>query len=91
MAGCGTQDNLKLALRRGEPKGLAREVGLDAYRRDSSVDFAPARDYARATAAFWDAVGREWEARFDGSSAWRVRERDREETLIEETLTLAEG
>jgi hypothetical protein len=84
------QDNLKLALRGGAPRGLAREVGLNTYRRDASVDFTPARDYARETASFWDAVRREWDARFDGSSAWRVRERDDEKTLIEETLTLAE-
>ncbi|MGH7802992.1 MAG: DUF6607 family protein, partial [Candidatus Binatia bacterium] len=84
------QDNLKLAIRGGEPNGITREVGLNTYRRGAAVDFEPARVYARETASFWADVRREWAERLDGSSTVRVRERDGDRTLIEEALTLAE-
>lgn len=84
------QDNLKLVLRGADPHALAREHGLNTYRRSSAVDFTPAVDYARETAGFWALVRQAWDARIEAAEELEIRERDGDKTLIEEALTMAE-
>ncbi len=53
------QDNSKLVLR-GEPHVLAREIGVNTYKRDSEFDVSVATDYWSETEAFWAGVRAEW-------------------------------
>jgi hypothetical protein len=57
------QDNLKLAVRDGQTRAIARERGLNTYTRDEKFDFSPAekfwvgyRDFSNAVARAWDEV-----------------------------------
>lgn len=70
------QDNLKQALdESGAVSGyIARELGLNRYRRTESADFTKVRDYWDATGPFWSVVSRFWEG----------VERDRDEFAIAE-------
>ncbi|MEM7768208.1 MAG: DUF6607 family protein [Pseudomonadota bacterium] len=53
------QDNSKLVLS-GEPHVLAREVGINTYRRFDDYPVAAADTYWDATADFWAGVRAEW-------------------------------
>ena len=44
----------------GSRKDIAREFGFNDYRKDESIDFTPAYDYWKATAAFWARVRARW-------------------------------
>ncbi len=54
------QDNDKLMLD-GERKVLAREIGVNTYRRDSRFDVGVATDYWSRTEGFWKLVRAEWD------------------------------
>lgn len=56
------QDNDKVVLSGGEPRLLAREVGVNSYARSSEFDVAVATDYWAATEAFWAEIRDEWDA-----------------------------
>lgn len=55
------QDNTKLQLRDGKRVPLAREAGLNTYRRVTDFDFQPARHFWAAEAPFWKQVTAAWE------------------------------
>ena len=54
------QNNTKLILAGGEPKALAREIGVNTYLRDDSFEIAVADDYWAATKDFWAEIRAEW-------------------------------
>ncbi|MES2705755.1 MAG: DUF6607 family protein [Verrucomicrobiota bacterium] len=54
------QDNTKLQLRDGKQVPLAREVGLNTYKRDNAFDFQAARDFWSREAPFWGTVNAAW-------------------------------
>ncbi len=60
------EDNSKLVLR-GEPHVLAREVGVNTYRRAGDVPAKEGEAYWSATGDFWAGVRAEW-ARLEKSS-----------------------
>jgi len=62
------QDNTKWdrADATGHPY-IARELGVNEYRRITSFDFKPARAYAERTREYWAAVRAEWARVLDGS------------------------
>ena len=53
------QDNTKLVMR-GGIQALAREVGVNTYKKNEDFQTTPATTYWKATAAFWAAVREEW-------------------------------
>ncbi len=55
------QDNTKLQLRDGKRVPLAREAGLNTYRRVTDFNFQPARNFWAAEASFWKQVTAAWE------------------------------
>ena len=67
------QDNTKWdrADTEGRPY-IAREVGVNEYRRTTDFDFAPARAYLERTAGYWAAVRAEWARVLAGSSPVEV-------------------
>lgn len=54
------QDNTKLQLRDGKQVPLAREFGLNTYKRDDSFNYQPARDFWAREAPFWGTVNAAW-------------------------------
>jgi hypothetical protein len=56
------QDNYKLKLDRAGNRVLAREAGLNTYKRIDDFDFAPALAYWEKTAPFWALVRARWDA-----------------------------
>lgn len=56
------QDNYKLKLDPAGNRVLARETGLNTYKRISDFDFAPALAYWEKTAPFWALVRERWDA-----------------------------
>lgn len=56
------QDNDKIILATGQPELLVREIGVNAYVRDSDFDVSVATDYWAATEAFWAGIREEWAA-----------------------------
>jgi hypothetical protein len=67
------QDNLKLALAGGEPRRLAREIGVDRYERLRDFDFSAGDAYWKASAPFWALVREGWARRAARSPRFRVR------------------
>lgn len=59
------QDNTKRVLREGRDEVLAREVGVNTYRRLAAddYDFTAGREYWARTAPFWGAVRHWWAQR----------------------------
>lgn len=55
------QDNTKIQLRDGQRLPLAREWGLNTYKRVTDVDFQAARDFWNRDGAFWGTVVAAWE------------------------------
>lgn len=53
------QDNSKLILS-GKPQALAREVGVNTYRRFDDYPVSAAEDYWAATGDFWAGIRAEW-------------------------------
>ena len=53
------QDNTKLVMR-GGIQALAREVGVNTYRKSDDFQTTPAISYWKATAAFWAGVREKW-------------------------------
>lgn len=54
------QENTKLVLTGGTPKALAREIGVNTYKRFDDFDIAVGEDYWTETADFWAEVRDEW-------------------------------
>ncbi|MDB6136831.1 MAG: hypothetical protein JWM59_5074 [Verrucomicrobiales bacterium] len=54
------QDNTKLQLRDGKQVPLAREAGLNTYKRVTDFDFQAARDFWSREAPFWSTVNAAW-------------------------------
>lgn len=57
------QDNTKVvrAADGSTERTIAREFGFNDYRKDTEVDFTPARDYWAATADYWARVRGRWD------------------------------
>lgn len=66
------QDNYKLVLDPEGDRAIAREIGVNLYRRTSDFDFASAREYWDRTASFWAAVRGKWDAVLDTHSAFEI-------------------
>jgi len=49
----------------GSQVEIAREFGFNDYIRTTEVDFAPARDYWKATAGYWAKVRQRWDGFLD--------------------------
>jgi len=56
------QDNYKMKLDPAGNRVLARETGLNTYKRIDDFDFAPALEYWEKTAPFWALVRERWDA-----------------------------
>lgn len=54
------QDNTKLVLSGGEPRALAREVGVNTYRHSEDFDSSIADAYWEKTKDYWAEVRAEW-------------------------------
>lgn len=65
------QDNDKLVLS-DEPRVLAREVGVNTYRRDSSFDARVAEEYWTKTAPFWSVVRAKWAERAAATPSFSI-------------------
>jgi len=83
------EDNSKLVLR-GEPHVLAREIGVNTYRRSTEVEKA-GDAYWSATGAFWAAIRKEW-ARLEASApdGFGLTVQGEPEPLYDPILTLAD-
>ena len=68
------QDNAKLVLADGDPRRLAREIGLNRYERLRDFDFSASDAYWQATAPFWAEVRRGWARRAE-DGPFGVRDR----------------
>ncbi len=75
------QDNAKLVS--GRRMFLAREAGLNDYRRVQGVDFGPAEAYWARTAPFWSDVRSAWAELLNGSRTIRLRDEVNGQTLWE--------
>jgi hypothetical protein len=65
------QDNDKLVLA-GERGVLAREIGVNTYRRNDDFDASVATDYWAATEPFWKAVRAEWSRIANASPSFAI-------------------
>jgi len=61
------QDNTKWDRASIDNPYVAREVGINEYRRIESFDFAPARAYWERTAGYWKEVRAAWSRELDGT------------------------
>jgi hypothetical protein len=86
------QDNLKLVLDdTGKPlRYLVRERGVNHYDRTTKVDFAPARDYWKATAPFWGKVAAAWESIASRHGAFSIKPKVDDRPLWKAMFALAE-
>lgn len=85
------QDNTKLHLAGAAPVALAREVGVNTYRRDDGFATEAGERYWAATAAFWSAVRAEW-ARLEAAHAsFGLTIQGEPEALYQPILALAEA
>lgn len=77
------QDNLKQVLdESGTVSGyIARELGLNRYRRTESADFTKVREYWEATSPFWSVVSKFWEGVERDRDEFAITEKAREKTL----------
>lgn len=62
-----------LRLADGSHQAIAREFGFNDYRRDSDVDFSPARRYWDATADYWARVRARWNRQLDRAPGLRLK------------------
>ncbi len=85
------QDNTKLVLDEGEPYALAREVGVNTYRRFDAFDVSVAENYWAETAAYWAAVREEWTRMETENEAFAITLVGEPEELYFEILGLAEA
>lgn len=77
------QDNLKQVLdESGTVSGyIARELGLNRYRRTESIDFTKVREYWEATSPFWSVVSKFWEGVERDRDEFAITEKAGEKTL----------
>jgi hypothetical protein len=61
------QDNTKWDRASTDRPYIAREVGINEYRRIESFDFSPARAYWERTSGYWKAVRAAWSRELDGT------------------------
>ena len=85
------QDNTKLVLDKGAPYALAREVGVNTYRRFEDFDVSVADDYWADTQAYWAAVRDEWTRMETEHDAFAITLVGEPEALYFEILGLAEA
>lgn len=85
------QDNAKLVLDNGAPYALAREIGVNTYRKFDDFDIAVADDYWTDTADFWAEVRAEWTRMETENDAFAITLVGEPETLYFEILGLAEA
>ncbi|MEQ3627908.1 MAG: DUF6607 family protein [Hyphomonas sp.] len=83
------QDNGKLVLSGSQPHMLARETGLNTYRRGSDFETEIATDYWSGTADFWAGVRGEWDRIASQNEAFAVTIKGETEALYMSLLTLA--
>lgn len=85
------QDNSKLDLddTSGDPM-LAREEGLNTYKRVTGYDFSAGRDYWKRTEAFWVDVRREWASRMQATDRLIVNLPPDGHRLYDQLLPLAD-
>jgi hypothetical protein len=85
------QDNSKLDLddATGEPL-LAREVGLNTYKRVAGYDFSAGREYWKRTSAFWADVRQDWASRMQVTDRFVVNLPADGHRLYDQLLPLAE-
>lgn len=83
------QDNSKLVLR-GERTVLAREIGVNTYKRDDGLDVSIATDYWSETEAFWAGVRAEWVKIESEHDAFAITIKGETEDLYMPLLTLAD-
>ncbi len=86
------QDNSKLDLddRTGDPI-LAREDGLNSYRRITGYDFSAGSDYWKRTEEFWADVRQEWASRMQATDRLIVNLPLDGQRLYDSLLPLAES
>ncbi len=61
------QDNTKWDRASTDHPYVARELGINEYRRITNFDFSPARAYWERTAGYWKGVRAAWARELDGS------------------------
>ncbi len=61
------QDNTKWDRASTDHPYIAREVGINEYRRTTGFDFTPTRIYWERTAGYWAAVRKEWKTLLAGT------------------------
>jgi hypothetical protein len=61
------QDNTKWDRASSDHPYVAREVGINEYRRITNFDFTPARAYWGRTSGYWKAVRAAWARELDGT------------------------
>jgi hypothetical protein len=83
------QDNSKLVLA-GEPAVLAREIGVNTYRRSDGYPVAASDDYWAATGEFWAGVRAEWTQIETANDRFAVMLHGETEDLYEPLLALAD-
>ncbi len=59
----------------GSQVEIAREFGFNDYTRTADVDFAPARDYWKATAGYWAKVRQRWDGFLGQAPGVRLKTR----------------
>lgn len=85
------QDNAKLVLDRGAPYALAREIGVNTYRKFDEFDIAVADDYWADTEDYWAEVRKEWTRMETENNAFAIKLVGEPEALYFELLGLAEA
>lgn len=87
------QDNLKQVLdESGAVSGyIARELGLNRYRRTESADFSKAREYWESTRAFWGTVSAYWEDIESGREEFFISEKVGDKSLDDTVNDIAKA
>lgn len=87
------QDNTKLALRDGDRRLLAREVGVNTYTRlaPGAHDFRKGRDYWSRTAPFWAQVRGWWRQRMAAAPTVTLRPTVDGQRMYRRMFNLAEA
>lgn len=84
------QDNTKVVLREEKPKALAREVGINTYKRFEGFEVKVATDYWDATKDYWAAVRKRWDALEAAGKPFGLTVQGEPEPLYSPLLELAD-
>lgn len=85
------QDNSKLVLNKDEPFALAREIGVNTYRKFDDFEIAVADEYWAGTKDYWAAVRAEWTRMEKENNAFAITLVGEPEPLYFELLGIAEA